>query len=566
MNKKMKNILSFWKNLTKRLLFIVCITIIPLNVIAITVSSLVIWESKNRVLDSYENELKIYMTNLESQMDKTNDWMKNMIAEYLTPLTVKDASNILLSYKIVDDLGTIRSLCDVSGMIYLMDKKDDKLYLKYDNNLYPYSDIKLMKEEMPEAQISDGTSGKWHITCIGGRYYYLKNYNYLNYSMGVLNDIELMLNSLLEEEHYKNAVIYMTSGNISLLMEGNGIKEITEEERKTALAGNILDLSIEWHSDTLDTNITIVLNTEHFLRMIPVVYWMLLMITIISAIGICILWKMIQNQVIRPLLTLQGCMKELENEQVYRRICEIPQTDDFKYIFDTFNHMAEDILKSHEKDIMMYQTEITNLRLQVNPHMLLNSFNMIYSLAQTKNYQCIQKYAIHLGEYFRYVLKETDSLVRLESEMNFVASYIEIQKIRFVGAFTRVYSIEDGLENALVPPLLIENFVENAMKYAIQFKNVIEIIISIRKEEDKLKISICDTGNGMDEETLAAIQTGGIYIDKMGKKHIGIWNCRRRMEVFYGKKAVLNITSAEGEGTQVFIELPYMEREERRQS
>ena len=211
---------------------------------------------------------------------------------------------------------------------------------------------------------------------------------------------------------------------------------------------------------------------------------------------------------------------------------------------------------SREKDIKMYQAQLDNLRLQVNPHMLLNSFNMIYSLAQVKNYECIQEFSLHLVEYFRYALKETEALVPLRKEMHFVESYTEIQKIRFPGAFTSVYRIEKDLECAMVPPLLIQNFVENAMKYALVPGKCIEVLINIRSEEERLLISVCDTGSGIKEEILEKIRSGQAYTDKHGQKHIGIWNCRRRMEVFYGSSARMDIVSERGEGTQIWLDLP----------
>lgn len=88
---------------------------------------------------------------------------------------------------------------------------------------------------------------------------------------------------------------------------------------------------------------------------------------------------------------------------------------------------------------------------------------------------------------------------------------------------------------------------------------MIEILINIRKEEDRLLISICDTGRGIKSEVLKQMQKGEIYVDKIGRKHIGVWNCRRRMEVFYGERASMNIVSTEGEGTQVWMDLPYIE-------
>jgi len=180
---------------------------------------------------------------------------------------------------------------------------------------------------------------------------------------------------------------------------------------------------------------------------------------------------------------------------------------------------------------------------------------MIYNLAQSKNFKSIQDYARHLSDYFRYALRQDERLVTLEAEMNFVLSFLEVQKIRFPGAFTSVYSIDDGLEDELVPPLLIENFVENSIKYGLRLGSVIEIIIVIRKQDDRLLISICDTGNGMPADILDKLREGEIVEDKAGQ-HIGIWNIRRRLKLFYGGAAVLSITSAAGEGTQVWIELP----------
>ena len=67
--------------------------------------------------------------------------------------------------------------------------------------------------------------------------------------------------------------------------------------------------------------------------------------------------------------------------------------------------MAEEVQASYDKDIKMLEAEMENLRLQVNPHMLLNSYNMIYALAQSKNYEVIQDYTLCLVDYFRYVLR-----------------------------------------------------------------------------------------------------------------------------------------------------------------
>ena len=201
-----------------------------------------------------------------------------------------------------------------------------------------------------------------------------------------------------------------------------------------------------------------------------------------------------------------------------------------------------------------------NLRLQVNPHMLLNSLNTIYSLAQMKKFEAIQEYALHLVDYFRYALRRNDNLVTVEQELDFIKTYIEIQKIRYPGLLSFVYSIGKECEEARVPPLLIQNFVENSVKYAVKPGQVTEILLNVNRRDDRLEISVTDTGTGMKPEILEALRTGEPFVDAMGQKHIGIWNCRRRIEVFYNETPNISIISGQG-GTQIFLDVPYKTEE-----
>ena len=79
----------------------------------------------------------------------------------------------------------------------------------------------------------------------------------------------------------------------------------------------------------------------------------------------------------------------------------------------------------------------------------------------------------------------------------------------------------------------------------------------MRKEEDKLCISVNDTGEGMESDLAECLNEGKMYIDKNGDRHIGVYNCRKRLEAFYGDKTELHISSTAGEGTQVWITLPF---------
>ena len=98
----------------------------------------------------------------------------------------------------------------------------------------------------------------------------------------------------------------------------------------------------------------------------------------------------------------------------------------------------------------------------------------------------IQKFTENLVSYFRYALKNTSIPVRLRQELDFVKSYVEIQKIRYPDSFYVLYDVEDELMDLPVLPLIIENFVENSTKYAAERGHMTEILVIVRKRNDYL--------------------------------------------------------------------------------
>ena len=99
---------------------------------------------------------------------------------------------------------------------------------------------------------------------------------------------------------------------------------------------------------------------------------------------------------------------------------------------------------------------------------------------------------------------------------------------------------------------------ENSTKYALVPGQEIEIFVIIRRQQDMLRISICDSGRGMEEEVVQTVLAGEIVVDSRGQ-HVGIWNCIKRLHSFYGNQVGFQISSRKGEGTQVWMELPCME-------
>ncbi len=287
------------------------------------------------------------------------------------------------------------------------------------------------------------------------------------------------------------------------------------------------------------------------------------------ALALCpLLYVRLRKDILEPMDLLTHAMAHFRTEHQYR----IPKqsgrhSDEFLHMFDDFNTMAQEVQASYEKDFKLLEIEMDNLRLQINPHMLLNSYNMIYAMAQSHNDATIQEYTLCLVDYFRYVLRQGQRLVKLCQEMDFVENFINIQHIRFPNRFTYLYQAPEECMDVLIPPLLIENFVENAIKYALKPDEPIQIVVSVQMEASddggkQLRIIVMDTGNGIRPELLETLKRHEPYVDEAGRRHIGIYNCVRRIELFYGGKGSVRFSSEEGQGTQAYILIPCIYEQE----
>lgn len=543
------------QGLTMRLWLMICVTVVPLVLGTVILAGILLKNMYEEQNELRQRELNLAMSVFENGLERIEKDMDDVVLKYMTPLTVPSGVDTMDSYEMIKDLAEIFAETDLPGVISVQEKSPKQLYIKFTENTYQIEEAQAIRTAL-ERSVTN-TSGSWSIRNIAGHYFYLRNYQFSNYCLTFRVDLEECFSALLFDAEMTEHPLYFTDGQVIL--------QISPDSAEKVVRSGWLELApsgdgwLEWSMEQADCRLKI-LGAHGNGQFAILVFWIGFVVAVCIILFVA-LWLLLRQLILRPLHVLRVGMKRLEQEELSYRIDNTneKESSEFRFLFDAFNHMAEEIRLSHEKDIKMYQAQLDNLRLQVNPHMLLNSFNMIYSLAQTKNFACIQDFSMYLVEYFRYVLKETDAMVPLYKEMHFVESYTGIQKIRFPGAFTSVYNIEKGLENVMVPPLLIQNFVENAMKYALIPGKTIEVLINIRSEDDRLLVSICDTGSGFKDDVLEKIRSGEAYVDKRGQKHIGIWNCHRRMEVFYGASAKMNIISERGNGTQVWLDLPLIQ-------
>lgn len=544
-------------SLRYRLMTAVLVCLVPICLVSCILFNMLFRRSEGEIHASNQARLDAAMAYWEEDTDLIDWAMENFLSRYLAELRYENLSwNDVSRYNMFFELEQILPRTEHPGLVALQDHttgvvlaqmrddqaddgQKDRLVQAFTNQL------------SAETDVADLT---W--LELEGQYYLIKRYDYRNGSILFALDLVQSIRSRVEPLCSEKSAVYLSDSDAVWELTGDGIRKI-EPDWSQWLEQASEKTTLYWESEELPLALGVTEQAGIFVRL-PWEIWVLLLVVVICLGNAFHLPRLIRLEVLEPADKLREAMRQIQCDRLEFRLRDTNHrnSEDMQYLFDTFDRMADEVQASREKDKKMYQAEMENLRLQVNPHMLLNSLNTIYSLAQMKKYEAIQEYALHLVDYFRYALRRNDNLVPVEQELAFVQTYIEIQKIRYPHALLFVYTLGKDCAGALVPPLLIQNFVENAVKYAVKPGKVTEILVNISRVADRLHISVADTGAGIKPEILERLISGQPYVDALGQQHIGVWNCRRRMEVFYREEPQIGILSGTG-GTQVYLDVPY---------
>jgi two-component system LytT family sensor kinase len=191
------------------------------------------------------------------------------------------------------------------------------------------------------------------------------------------------------------------------------------------------------------------------------------------------------------------------------------------------------------------KAELKALQTTINPHFLFNALNAIASTTR-RNPERARELIINLSGYMRYNLEVSDELIDIHKELEQVRDYVEIEKARFGSRLTVEYEMDEV--NVNIPSLLIQPLVENAIIHGIlKTKGPGIVTIVVKDLDDKVRISVKDTGTGISEEVIRNLQH-----DDVPAKQIGLYNVHQRVKLIYGKGLVIHRLSP---GTEVFFDI-----------
>ncbi len=205
-------------------------------------------------------------------------------------------------------------------------------------------------------------------------------------------------------------------------------------------------------------------------------------------------------------------------------------------------YRAREVREAHLESELA-QAQLHALRMQLNPHFLFNALSAAAALTK-RDASRARRVLVDLGELLRLALDTTEEEVPLRDELVFLDRYLRIEQARMGGRLRVRIHVEDDALDILVPPLLLQPLVENAVKHGVApLEEGGDVDLAAAQDGDHLVVTVRDTGRGL---STAAPDARGI----------GLENVRRRLDRLHGEAASLSLDSPPGGGLVATVRLP----------
>lgn len=540
----MPRIAKFVNSISLKVISVIIILVLPLNIIAVSVTNSSVDATIEQARMTEKSMAEVYMSNLEGQMNAAFSLLyyfqmedPNCIQMTLQKDDIYEYNSA--KYKFYANLKRLADLSDgADGYFYYMEKKGD--ILVYSEVAADQSMVKTIKEFIP------GHSGEkedvgWHVYEFYGKEYLLMIADSINVCYGAWFNLESRREFILSNSDYKNMQVYFN------------------EEMSMDSPADTLQIA----SASKNIALHILLDKNEVLQGIAPYQFLLRAVAIIYLILIPLILLFLHQILIKPLRGIVYAHRQIQGGNADYRLQAKVNSEEYRIVYHSFNSMADNLhqlrIEAYERELARQKMELRNLQLQIRPHFLLNTFNLVYTLEERGESDSVKEIIVYLSDYFRYIFRSDEELMPFSQELEMIKGYIGMVSIRYQGMICMGYYFDPEIEFVRTPPLLIHNFIENAVKYGIKDGEMLHISLCGEYTDNMVYFYITDDGNGMDEETLRRNQRifDGSQKPDQESAHIGLYNSMKRLKHFYGEAATVEVISEKGKMTSFTVSFPY---------
>ncbi|NIK69944.1 MULTISPECIES: histidine kinase [unclassified Paenibacillus] len=565
-----------WNSIRFKLVFGLLVITLPTVAFLIYNNNYAIRVVHKQVAESNRNLITMYMEQIDSNLDNVDKYMTNLIVndpdlqdmEYQASEQARILAKVRLDNRMKTDIANFQSID--SMFVYSVPNQELLEEFQGSESMQEREGIRSYIQKLTDNLRSEKASlnRTWYSEKINGEYYLFRVLQTSDSYVGAWLNIERLSVPLSLLNLGKDGISLFSTEEGEPMIHAGEVKEhninLSRNMEGYYFSGDKISyLVLGQRSTKGDFRLVALIPNKQMLENLPYLKRIASMIPIAAVILVPVYLLLLRKMVLRPLNRIIVAMKRIGEGNLNTRIDPFPTSDEFLLVNETFNRMMQQVqelrINVYEEQLSKQKAELQHLQLQINPHFYMNALNIIYNLALVRNYELIQEMALNLVRYFRYMFRSNLTFVTVKDELEHVRNYIRIQELRFPDRLSFEIAAPEYLLAARIPPLVIQTFVENSIKHAIDSDVKVRISVRIKLEESesepRLLISVQDTGKGFSKEVLEEIRAGNRIIDEQGE-HIGIWNVQRRLGLLYPEKAYLLASNAVPSGALIEMLIP----------
>ncbi|HVI40272.1 MAG TPA: sensor histidine kinase, partial [Anaerovoracaceae bacterium] len=280
--------------------------------------------------------------------------------------------------------------------------------------------------------------------------------------------------------------------------------------------------------------------------------------SIIVSLLVIALYLLISSSIVRPLNAVTKSFRRMQKGDLSvtaegSMLAEVDElSEDFNKMVKTINNLLEEIKVANIKE---RDAELKALQVQINPHFLYNTLDIIYWMTDSKEIASITN---NLARFFRLSLSSGKNIISVEEELEQVKVYLNIQNIRFKNKFVYIENVDPEVLGYPMLKLILQPLVENALLHGLKYVKDGGIIkLHGKIDNGDLEFKVEDNGTGVDLERINYILEG-----HEAHNGYGIKNVNERIKLKYGNQYGLFYSNKEEGGTCVKMIIPAIDNSE----
>lgn len=391
------------------------------------------------------------------------------------------------SYSVLKEYRSLMSIEPSIGALLLISQANHMVRGTYNDSMISYGEkdgLQAFAQSLTACWNRAGLQS-WEPVQIGQRFYLARLFR--NQTAGTLCFIPLdqtLQGSASPYDPSENLLFYADGEGLPLTLDPVG-KEVTLQphQEKAYFSGNYF--IVQSYSPTSSMYLVFAESSPISLQKINVLSLSVLGASALVVPLLPLFFLLLKRWYLHPMEQMEAALQKIRRGQMDVRFQEDQKVEELQHLSTSFNQMMDHVkqmkIAAYEKELQYRYAQLQYLQLQISPHFFLNILKSLYGMAQGRNYEKIQTAILMISDHVRYIFHDNQDMVPLQTELHHVENYMQMQRYITSQSIAFHMEVEPGLEEAQVPALCLQTFVENSCKYATVPGRGLEISLEVRQ-------------------------------------------------------------------------------------